>query len=298
MLTYPITDSDHCRSLESFLTQLLPGAPNSYLQKLVKSGAVMIDGSKALRTTVLATGNQVTLKESDRTAQFLAATSLPVDILHENDQLLILNKPAGLAMHRTAEITEDTLVDRAQHLMRLRGFEIKPRPVNRLDRGTSGVVILAKGAMAAGMFGRQLKDEGFGKLYLALASGNLPPAGTFTDPIDEKEALTHFETLAQGAGLSFVLLTPITGRTHQIRRHLADAGHPVLGDKRYGGTILPGETGFCLHSFQTRINLPETEFQCSISAPLPALFLAQLATIGGNLPKLLQRLYRIASQPD
>ena len=295
MLNYTITDLDHCRSLESFLRRLLPGASAGYLQKLVKSGAVTVNGTKTARMEILALADQVAVKESERTRQLLGAPQLPVDILYENDQLLILNKPAGLAMHRTAEITEPTLVDQAQDLMRLRGLDTNPRPVNRLDRGTSGAVFLAKGATAAGMFGRQLKEEGFNKLYLALASGTLPAAGSFAAPIDDKDALTRYENLAHGAGLSLLLLAPITGRTHQIRRHLADAGHPVLGDKRYRGVPLPDETGFCLHSFRTCTTLPGTEQTVCISAPLPSLFLTRLNLVAReSLPALLATLHQIA----
>lgn len=296
MLTYTITTHDHCRSLGSFLANLLPGASRGYLHKLAKSGAVRVDGQEKALELLLAVDYHVTLKESERTGRFLAAPALPADILFEDDQLLILNKPAGLAMHRTAEISEDTLVDRATQLMRDRGLPANPRPVNRLDRGTSGVVILAKGGMAAGMLGRQLKDDGFDKLYLALAGGSLPDAGEFATPIDGKDSLTRFRTLAQGSGQSLVLLAPVTGRTHQIRRHLAEAGHPVLGDRRYGGAPLSEHPGFCLHSFRTRLTLPDSAQQLTICAPLPDSFLQPLAQLAGDgLTQLLTRLHAIAS---
>lgn len=295
MLTYTINDQDHCRSLWSFLANLLPGASRGYLAKLAKSGAVQVNGQAATIEQLLRRHDIISLKESGRTAEFLAAAPLPVDLLFEDDHLLVLNKPAGLAMHRTAERDEETLVDRAAQLMRFRGTPANPRPVNRLDRGTSGVVILAKGGAAAGMFGRQLKEEGFDKCYLALASGHLAPDGEFAAPIDGKEALTRFQTLAAGAGVSLVLLRPITGRTHQIRRHLADAGHAVRGDSRYGGAPLPGHPGFCLHSFRTRLQQPATGEWVTVTAPLPNSFQQHLALLAGErLPEILAQLHTIA----
>jgi 23S rRNA pseudouridine955/2504/2580 synthase len=298
MLTYTITVSDHCRSLQSFLTNLLPEASRGYLHKLVKAGAVLLDGQTTTPDQLLAMGSVLSLKESDRTRQLLQAPPLPVDILLEDDQLLVLNKRSGIAMHRTAEINEETLVDLATQLMRDRGLTANPRPINRLDRGTSGVVLLAKGAAAAGMFGRHLKDEGFDKLYLAIVGGILPDLGEISSPIDQQDALTRYRTLFRGARRSLVLLAPVTGRTHQIRRHLADAGYPVLGDQRYRGPQLPDHPGFCLHSFRTRVQLSGAPSALTICAPLPDSFLAELRPMAGDrLPELLGQLYDIARQP-
>lgn len=301
MLTYTITDTDQCRSLESFLYSYLPGASHGYLQKLVKSAAVTLNARRTGLTELLAAGDTLTIKESGRTAELLKSPPLPVDILFENGQLLVLNKPPGMAMHRTEEASEITLMDLAADLFRSREVNALPRPVNRLDRGTSGAVVLAKGGTAAGIYGRQLKEIGFQKTYCAVCSGRLPDSGELSNPIEGKEALTRFETCYHGDSFSFVLLYPVTGRTHQLRIHLADAGCPILGDKRYGGKILPDYPGFLLHSLRTGIPIPDTDGQMSVCAPLPAGFLSRLQEAGGkSYGIMMKRLYSAATEslPD
>ncbi|AAR34001.1 RluA family pseudouridine synthase [Geobacter sulfurreducens] len=296
MLTYQITDIDHCRSAESFLRNLLPAAPSAYIRKLISAGHLKINGGAVAPDTLLAAGNTATIKESDRTRQLLAAAKPQLDILWEDDYCVIVNKPAGLPVHRTAEAGEANLVELAEHFMAGRGTAVKLRPVNRLDRGTSGATILAKSSSSAGMLGRYVKEEGLDKLYLAVTDGSLPDAGTIDTPLDGKDAHTDFRTLARDTAVSFALVIPISGRMHQIRKHLSAIGHPVRGDRRYRGTLLTGYPGHLLHAFRVALIHPVTGRKLIVHAPLPPAFIQYLPT---GAPLVWHDLLReIASRPD
>lgn len=281
MLTFTIAESDHCRRVESFLRNLLPSAPLAYLGKLTRGGHLAVNGLPATPNTLLVTGDTITLKESGRTRELMADRLPSLDILFEDDRIVVVNKPPGLPVHRTAE-DELTLVDVAEQFLADRGTPVKLRPVNRLDRGTSGATILAKSASSAGMFGRFVKETGLGKLYLAVADGKLPAEGTIDAPLEGKEAQTQYRSLFQGKGAALLLVTPITGRMHQIRKHLALTGHPVRGDRRYRGSHLAAHPGHCLHAFLVSFRHPVSGDEIIIHAPLPASLLDQLRQLTGD----------------
>jgi 23S rRNA pseudouridine955/2504/2580 synthase len=281
MLTFTITESDHCRRVESFLRNLLPSAPLAYLGKLVRGGHLAINGLSTTPDALLVAGDTITLKESSRTRELMVARRPSLDILFEDDRIVVVNKPPGLPVHRTAE-DERTLVDVAEQFLAQRGTPVKLRPVNRLDRGTSGATILAKSASSAGIFGRFVKETGLGKLYLAVADGKLSAEGTIDAPLEGKEAQTHYQSLFQGKGAALLLVTPITGRMHQIRKHLALTGHPVRGDRRYRGTPLAAYPGHCLHAFLVSFQHPVSGEEIVIHAPLPAALLDQLRQLAGD----------------
>ena len=280
MLSILIERRDHCRRIDSLLRNLLPAAPLSYLRKFMASGHVMINGMPSPEgSALLRLGDSVTLKESARMNSFRTAASDSLDILFEDTWVVVFNKPGGLPMHRAAEVDDRNLVDLGTVLLRARHEEGKLRPVNRLDRGTSGAVILAKSPTAAGMFGRYVKEEGLAKLYLAVVSGELTGKGVIDEPLEGKEAVTRYQALCSGNGLTTVLLTPVTGRMHQIRQHLTLIGHPVTGDIRYRGKALPSRfPGFALHSFQTSFTHPATGRHETVCAPLPSQLLDLIAS--------------------
>jgi 23S rRNA pseudouridine955/2504/2580 synthase len=294
MLSFTITHQDHCRRLESFLRTLMPTSPFGYARKLIKNGAARCNGTVVTPDTLLANLDTVTLKESGTTTGYITATRPVVDILYEDGQILIANKPAGLPMHRTAEC-EENLVDVGQSYMIQRETPCKLYPVNRLDRGTSGAVILAKSSSSAGIYGRQVKDTGLDKLYLALVWGTPEDNGTITEPLDEKESETRYRTVLTGENSSLLAVTPISGRMHQIRRHLAAIGHPVIGDKRYSGGDIPELSGFALHSFRTSLLLSEAG-TLTVSAPVSEELLSLCEQRGIGRGTLLETIYRLAQR--
>ena len=278
MLTFEIGNRDHGRRFESFLRGHLPASPSGYARKLIKSGAATRLGTPATADSFLLLHDIVTLKESGTTLSYLSTAPPPLDVLFEDGLLLIANKPSGMPMHRTAELG-DNLVDGAIQAMEQRGTPCKLYPVNRLDRGTSGAVILAKSSRAAGIFGRQVKETGLDKLYLALVRGIPAESGIITTPLDGKESETRYRTLLSGSQGSLLAVTPISGRMHQIRRHLSAIGHPIIGDKRYDGGELADCAGFALHSFRTALTLTETE-RMTVYAPITDEF-AELCVKSG-----------------
>jgi 23S rRNA pseudouridine955/2504/2580 synthase len=296
MLTYPISELDHCRSVESYLRNLLPTAPSSYLRKLVSAGHLTINGTTVAPDTILVVGDTVAIKESGRTRQLLASARPQLDILWEDDHYVIVNKPAGLPVHRTAEAGDANLVELSEQFMADRGTPVKLRPVNRLDRGTSGATILAKSSSSAGMLGRYVKEEGLGKLYLAVTDGHLPDAGSIDIPLDGKESLTDFRTLARDSGVSFALVIPISGRMHQIRKHLSAIGHPVRGDRRYRGTALSRYPGHLLHAFRVTLVHPVSGRNLVIHAPLPQGFIDRLPPMA--IPSWQEILSEIATRVE
>jgi len=281
MLTFTIAPTDHCRSVESFLRNILPAAPLPYLKKLVKSGHIAVNGIPAAADALLRLSDTVTLKESARTRQFLSGRRPELDILYEDQWIIAFNKEPGMPVHRAAEVDSRNLVEIGIRMVTERGGIGKLRPVNRLDRGTSGVIITAKSAVAAAMFGRLVQDEGLDKLYLALVAGRLPEEGCITVPLEGKEAETRYRLLVRGEKESFVAVRPRTGRMHQIRQHFRLIGHAVLGDRRYGGRPLPGYAGIALHSFRTRLTHPSTGAILAILAPLPSWLLDSIRSLAG-----------------
>ncbi len=283
MLKYEISESDHCRQVESFLQKLLPSASLSYLRKLLTAGHLTVNGAPALPRTVLRLGDTVALKESGKTAAYLRNGRGELDILLEDQWIMMFNKAPGLPMHRAAEVDGRNLVDLGGELLARRdGGSGKLRPVNRLDRGTSGAVILAKSPTAAAMFGRVIKEEGLGKLYLAIVEGELAKDGVITLPLAGKEAETRYRSLFHRADCTFVAVYPVTGRMHQIRQHFKSIGHPIRGDRRYGGKPLPGFAGIALHSFRTSIVHPATGEALRVFAPLPEEFRTLLKNLSGD----------------
>ncbi|MCM2358758.1 MAG: RluA family pseudouridine synthase [Geobacteraceae bacterium] len=298
MLTFTISETDHCRSAESLVRNLLPAAPLAYLKKLIKSGHLALNGVPiSSPCALLRLGDTVTLKESGRTRALLTGRKPRFDILHEDSWIIVFNKAPGLPMHRAAEVDEQNLVELGSRFLADRdGFAGKLRPVNRLDRGTSGAVVLAKSPTAAGMFGRFVKEEGLAKIYLAVVQGRVPEEGRITVPLEGKEAETSFRSLYQGERGALAAVWPVTGRMHQIRQHFQAIGHPVAGDRRYGGRLLHGYEGILLHSFRTSLTHPATGETLTVFAPLPAGFLAQLRELAGEgFLSLLQRLPEIPS---
>lgn len=291
MLTFQIKPTDHCRRVESFLQNLLPQAPLSYLKRVVKSGHLAVNGEPASPDTLLRLSDRVTIKESLRTRELLAGKRPELDVLYEDERIVVFNKPPGLPVHRTAEDGGRDLVQLGERYMLERGIQVKLYPVNRLDRGTSGAVIMAKSSTSAGIFGRLVKEGGLSKLYLAVVEGEMAGEGSISAPLGGKESETRYRVLCRGEGEALVLLAPVTGRMHQIRKHLQLIGHPIRGDRRYGGSPLPGYDGHPLHSFRLALRHPDSGEGLTVCAPLPEGLLALIERVTGPAyPAVLQAL--------
>lgn len=279
MINYSASIADHGRRMDSFLRAILPTASLSYIRQLLKGGSVTLNGAAAAPDALLKLADTVGLKESSRIKALLVPRTNGPDILYEDDEVAVFNKPAGLSVHRSAEHGSHNLVDAGIACFARRGIQIKLYPVNRLDRETSGLVVMAKSSANAGAFGKLFQEGQVAKRYLTVVTGRTADSGVIDLPLDDKESRSEYRTLCSRKGVSILSVTPVTGRSHQIRRHLAALGHPVMGDRRYGGKKIRDLAGHALHSYRLVFPHPVSGTVVSIFAPLPEEFAGYLSRI-------------------
>lgn len=263
------------------LQRRIPAAPPAYLRQLLRGGRVRCEGLPLPGDAVLRAGMRLALPASRRIEDFLA-TSL--DILLETPDLLVAFKPAGLAVHRGSGHEEDNLLLRLQALLKARRAPYMVAPVHRLDAGTSGPVLFGKGRRAVAALGQLFMTDQVEKVYLALVAGEMTGCGTLSSPVPAKgklkEAQTGYRTVATGNGYALLELRLHSGRTHQIRRQLAAAGHPLAGDRRYGGPLPNGLGRLFLHCRRLAFSDPFDGPLRAVEAPLPEDLAATLRSLG------------------
>ena len=271
--------------------QQFPDLAQSYLAKLLKRGKFKCSDAPLQRDTLLQPGELLTLP-GNHSFQEQIANGSPA-ILHETSTTLVVNKPALLAVHAGVGHRDDNLLLRLGVTMHQRRAPYRLHAVHRLDRETSGALLLAKGKQAAGTFGRHLMNGEVHKRYLALVCGKPASEGLLTTPLQQRgklrESTTSFRTIAGNQHYSLLELDLHSGRTHQIRRHLAAAGTPLYGDRRYGAGH-PHAPHFYLHCRQLSFPCPDSEALFSVIAPLPEAFLAKLCELGLQADTALQEL--------
>jgi 23S rRNA pseudouridine1911/1915/1917 synthase len=248
---------------------------------------ILLDGQRVFSNATVRAGQRLTLHLPEQSDSDLEPTPGPVDICYEDEWLLVVNKPAGLVVHPGPGHYADTLGNRLTWLYRQRGEQLVLRSVNRLDKGTSGLLVVAKRAETHEALQQLLHTQHFCRDYVALTDRcPQPEAGTIDRPIDRvpgalnqyrvspdgKRAVTAYETLSCRDGMALVGLRLFTGRTHQIRVHMADLGCPLLGDVVYGGPdSFPRPA---LHSYRLALDHPFTGAHLVWTAPLPEDFRA------------------------
>ncbi len=276
--------------LDKFLAQELPELSRNQAQQLIASGHVTINGNPAKPSTKLAAGTEILVATStvDEPQTPPATEDILLDILYEDDAVLVINKPAGLVVHPATGHTTDTLVNALlHHCPQLATLDpTRPGIVHRLDRDTSGVMVVAKTAASVEALQRQFKSRTVEKFYLALVHGTPRSSeGVIDVPLGRhptlrqkfaprpngKPARTHYWLEEQFANFSLLRVKLETGRTHQIRVHLTWLGHPIVGDTVYGHkkNRLRLSRQF-LHAQSLSFQHPTTGTLCSFTAPLPA----------------------------
>ncbi len=289
-LTFTVNPGQEDR-LDKFLTLMLPDFSRSRLQALIKAGNVKINGNLPAKTGLILTpGDEVGIFIPEPVSTDLRSETIPLDILFENNDLVVLNKPAGMVVHPAPGHSNGTLVNAALgKLDDLEGIggEIRPGIVHRLDKDTSGVIIIAKNERSLRWLQDQFRLRLVEKVYLALVDGRPPTASgrieaaIARDPShrkrmaivsDEKgrNAVTEYKTLHEYAKHTLIEVHPLTGRTHQIRLHLAFLKCPIVGDQIYGKKkpTLAIERHF-LHAERISIILPGEKTARTFHAPLP-----------------------------
>ena len=268
----------------------------SQAARLIAEGRVRVNGKPAAKSARLSGGETVTVDAPQLRETALPPQDIPLDVVYEDDDVIVVNKPTGLVVHPAPGHPDGTLVNALLHhcgdSLSGIGGEKRPGIVHRIDRDTSGLIIAAKNDAAHLALSAQLKDHSLSRTYECLVTGNMKQdSGTVDAPIgrssaDRKKmavvptgrrAVTHWEVIARYPGVTHLRCRLETGRTHQIRVHMAYIGHPILGDTVYGAKKpVPGLTGQCLHATGLRFVHPRTGEPVELHCPLPPEFTAML----------------------
>lgn len=291
--------------LDAFLAEALPELSRSAAQKLCEDGLVTLRGAPAKKNARVAAGDTVICTLPDPRPCDAEPQSIPLSVCYEDDDVLVIDKPRGMVVHPAAGNWDGTVVNAAlahcgDSLSGV-GGALRPGIVHRIDKDTSGLLIIAKNDRAHLALSAQLRDHTLAREYEAVVCGALrDDRGTVDAPLarsvrDRKKiavtrdgtgrrAVTHYEVLARYPGYTHVCCRLETGRTHQIRVHMAYLGHPVAGDPVYGPKHdKTGLGGQCLHARRLRFVHPATDERVTVECPLPGYFLAFLQKLGAEV---------------
>ncbi len=279
--------------LDAFLARNVENISRSGAQRLLTEGCVQRNGVPGKKNDKLNIGDKVDIVLPEPKAVDIVPTEMPLDIVYEDEDVLVLNKPKGLVVHPAAGHTDDTLVNGLLYALgdNLSGIngELRPGIVHRIDKDTSGLLAVAKNDLAHTVLASQLKDHTMARTYECIVCGNVKQdTGTVDAPIgrhptDRKKqcinartgrnAVTHYEVIRRYRGYTHLRCKLETGRTHQIRVHLASIGHPILGDTVYGRKKPElGQSSQVLHAGALCFRHPRDERPVMVFAPLPEYF--------------------------
>ncbi len=285
--------------LDAFLASSLDGLTRSQATRLIESGEVAVDGRAVSKSYKLAGGEDIAVTLPEPEPVEAVPQDIPLDVVYEDADVIVVNKPSGMVVHPAPGHPDGTLVNALLYhcagTLSGVGGALRPGIVHRIDRDTSGLIIAAKNDAAHQYLSAQLADHTLARTYECIVVGKLrEDRGTVDAPIarhptDRKrmavvaggrEAVTHWEVIARYPGYTHVRCRLETGRTHQIRVHMAYIGHPILGDTVYGAKKdVPGLTGQCLHAVGLRFLHPRTHEVVELSCPLPEEFTRMLQKI-------------------
>ena len=282
-LSYTKTENDNFNNVFQVLKDYFQ-LSDRLITKLKKNKKIYLNDKETFSRQPICNGDIVSfVLDFDEDNSNIVPNNIPLDILYEDDYMLILNKPAGIAIHPSILHYNNSLSNGVKFYFDKLGLKKKIRIVNRLDKNTSGIVVFAKNEYIQECFIRQMKTGEFKKEYLTIVEGLLEnTSGTLDFPIARKEgsiiercvspdgdlSITHFDVIKTFNNLSLVHIVLETGRTHQIRVHFSHIKHPVLGDTLYGNAsnLIDRQA---LHSYKLTFTHPITKNKMTITAPLP-----------------------------
>ena len=282
--------------LDAFLASQLPDLTRSAAARLIEGGLVTVDGKPAGKSARLTGGETVSVTLPQAEEPEAKPQDIPLEVVYEDADVIVENKPVGMVIHPAPGHPDGTLVNALLHhcagSLSGIGGQMRPGIVHRIDRDTSGLIIAAKNDAAHACLAAQLADHTLARTYECLAVGNFKEdSGTVDAPIgrhrtdrkkmavvpDGRRAVTHWEVIARYQGVTHLRCRLETGRTHQIRVHLAYIGHPILGYTVYGAKKpVPGLTGQCLHATGLQFLHPSTGEKITLTCPLPEEFTKML----------------------
>ena len=279
--------------LDAYLARVVENLTRSGAQKLIEEGCVLLGGKPAKKNAKLNVGDEITVTIPEPKEVDITPTQMALDIVYEDEDVVVLNKPKGLVVHPAAGHQDDTLVNGllfalGDDLSGING-ELRPGIVHRIDKDTSGLLAVAKNDLAHTMLASQLKDHSMYRMYDAIVCGSFrEDSGTVDAPIgrhpsdrkkmcvtarNSKEAVTHWEVVKRYRGYTHIRCKLETGRTHQIRVHMAHIGHPLLGDVVYGHKKPElGQDSQCLHAGALCFAHPRDGHPVMVFAELPEYF--------------------------
>ena len=300
-MTVKIEAAEAGLRLDAFLASALPDMSRSGAQKLLDGGLVTLDGKPVKKNHKTAVGQVFSVEIPEPEVTSVEAQDIPLDIVYEDNDVIVVNKPRGMVVHPAPGHPDNTLVNALMHhcgdsLSGING-EIRPGIVHRIDKDTSGLIIAAKNDRAHRALAAQLKDHTLARTYEAVVCGRIKnDSGTIDAPIGRhptdrkrqsvnakvsREAVTHYEVIARYNGYTHVCCKLKTGRTHQIRVHMAYIGHPILGDLVYGRKKPEkGLFGQCLHARELEFIHPSTGKTVHLKTELPDYFTEVLSKLG------------------
>ncbi|WP_440322573.1 RluA family pseudouridine synthase [Laedolimicola sp.] len=279
--------------IDKYLAEQLPDITRSYLQKLLKDGSVQMNGKPVKASTKTAAGAVIALTIPEPEEPEILPENIPLDILYEDSDVILINKPKNMVVHPAAGHYTGTLVNALMYHCRgdLSGINgvLRPGIVHRIDKDTTGVLIVCKNDRAHNALAEQLKEHSITRKYRAIVCGNLKEdEGTVDAPLGRhpqdrkkmaivrsggKRAVTHYRVLERFGNDTYIECQLETGRTHQIRVHMASLGHPLLGDEIYGRAKSPFKLeGQTLHAMVLGFIHPTTGEYMEFEAPLPEYF--------------------------
>ena len=286
---------------DQFIARLVPELTRSAAQRLLEEGAVTLAGRPVKKNYKTAPGDVLAVVLPEPEPVDAAPQDIPLDVVYEDGDVIVVNKPVGMVVHPAAGHPDGTLVNAllyhcGESLSGINGT-LRPGIVHRIDRDTSGLLIAAKNDFAHQALAEQLQDHSLYREYEAVCVGNLrEDAGTVDAPIGRhpverkkmavdrkngRSAVTHWQVLARYPGYTHIRCRLETGRTHQIRVHMASLGHPLLGDTVYGAKKpVPGLAGQCLHARRLSFVHPRTGQRVTVECPLPDYFTGVLTKLG------------------
>ncbi len=295
MITYQVTAEDTGKRADAVLTEkcshLLPGSSRSYMQKLIENGGVTLNGQPVKTKYKVKEGDVFYLEVPEVKELTVDPENIPIDIVYQDKDIIIINKSRGMVVHPADGNYSGTLVNallyHVEDLSDINGVR-RPGIVHRIDKDTTGLLVVAKNNNAHTFLAEEIKEHKVSRIYTALVEGIIPensgmvnaPVGRH--PVDRKkmavntkngkEAITHFTVLKRFENTTLVKCKLETGRTHQIRVHMAYTGHPVAGDPVYGRRDNRGLTGQALHAGELTLTHPTTKELMTFTAPLPEDF--------------------------
>ena len=282
--------------LDAYISNKMPDLSRMAVKRLLEEDKIKVNGEKAKASNKISKGDKIEIQIDEPKDIKIEAQDIPIDIVYEDEDIIVVNKPKGLVVHPANGNPDGTLVNAIMAICKESlsgiGGELRPGIVHRLDKDTSGLLIVAKNDKAHINMSEMIKNREVKKTYIALVRGNIPEdSATINMPIgrstkdrkkmavkkDGKEAITHFKVIGRyttNKGSYTLLEIKIdTGRTHQIRVHLAEIGYPVIGDEVYSnGKNEFGVHGQCLHAKKLEFKHPITGKDMTLEAPLPEYF--------------------------